>query len=78
MPRETSSEQSPSTVKDQAVELYEDFKDEVKREAHDPLDSSQGDLLVRKHLNGVAISFFVLIALALLVAIVGYAIYTHY
>jgi hypothetical protein len=35
-------------------------------------------LLVRKHINGLAITFFILIALSLLAAIVGYAMYTHY
>jgi len=49
----------------------------VQREVHNPLDSSQGDLLVRKHINGLAITFFILIALSLLAAIVGYAMYTH-
>ncbi len=77
MPREASATDSHSTVKDQAVDLYKDFEREVKREVHDPLDSSQGDLLVRKHVNGLAITLFILIAVFLLAAIVGYATYTH-
>jgi len=60
------------------VELYEDIKREVKLEAHNPLDLSQGDLLVRKHVKGLAISFFILISISLLAAMVAYALYTHY
>ena len=78
MPEEISAADTHTSVKEQVVEFYEDFKQEVKREAHNPLASSQGDLLVRKHLNGLVISFFVLIAVSLTVMIVGYAIYTHY
>jgi len=77
MSREASAADPHSTVKDQVVELYEDLEHEVQREVHNPLDSSQGDLLVRKHINGLAITFFILIALSLLAAIVGYAMYTH-
>ena len=32
----------------------------------------------RKHINGLAITFFVLIAVSVLALIVGYAMYTHY
>jgi hypothetical protein len=78
MPRKASAADAHSTVKDQAVELYEDFEHEAKREVHDPLASTQGDLPVRKHINGVVITFFILIALALLAVIVGGAIYTHH
>jgi hypothetical protein len=78
MPREASAVDAHSMVKEQVVELCEDFEHEVEREAHSPHDSSQSDLLVRKHINGVAITFFILIAVSLLAAILGYAIYTHY
>jgi hypothetical protein len=78
MPREASAADAHSTVKDQVVELYADFEHEVEREVHSPHDSSQSDVLVRKHINGVAITFFILIALSLLAAIVGYAMYTRY
>ena len=77
MPREASATDSHSTVKDQVVDLYKDFEHEVKREVRAPLDSSQGDLLVRKHVNGLAITLFILIAVFLLAAIVGYATYSH-
>ena len=46
MPREASAADSRATVKDQVVELYEDFEHEVEREAHSPHDSSQSDVLV--------------------------------
>ena len=78
MPQEASAADSHATVKDQVVELYEYFEHEVEREAHSPHDSSQSDVLVHKHINGLVITFFILIALALLVAIGGYAAYTHY
>ena len=78
MPREASAADSQATVKDQVVELYEDFEHEVEREVHSPHDSSQSDVLVHKHINGVAITFFILIALSLLAAMVAYAIYTRY
>ena len=78
MLRKASAADAHSTVKDQAVELYEDFEHEAKREVHDPLASTQGDLPVRKHINGVVITFFILIALALLAVIVGGAIYTRH
>jgi hypothetical protein len=78
MPREASAADSRATVKEQAVELYEDFEHEVEREVHSPHDSSQSDLLVRKHINGLAITFFILIALTVLAVIVGYAMYTRY
>jgi hypothetical protein len=78
MPREASAADSHATVKDQVVDLYKDFEQEVKLEATNPLDSPQGDLLVRKHVNGLAITFFILIALSVLAAMVGYAMYTHY
>jgi hypothetical protein len=78
MPRQASDADSHATVKDQVVEMYEDFEHEVEREAHSPHDSSQSDVLVRKHINGIVIAFFILIALSLMAAIGGYAMYTHY
>jgi hypothetical protein len=65
------------SVKDQVVELFHDLDTEVEREVAAPHDSSQSDVLVQKHLNGLAISFFVLIAIFLVAAIVGITLYTH-
>jgi hypothetical protein len=78
MPREASAADSHVTVKDQVIELYEDFEHEVEREVRSPHDSSQSDVLVHKHINGLVITFFILIALSLLAAIVAYAMYTHF
>jgi hypothetical protein len=78
MRREASESDSQATVTDEVVELYQDFEHEVEREAHNPPDSSQSDVLVRKHINGLVIAFFILIALFIVAAIVGYALYTHY
>jgi hypothetical protein len=78
MPREASAADSHATVKDQVVELYEDFEHEVEREAHSPHDSSQSDFLVRKHMNGLVITFFIVIALCLLAAIGAFAMYSRH
>ena len=78
MLREASEAHSHATVKDQVVELYQDVEHEVESEAHNPPDFSQSDVLVRKQINGLAITFFILIALFIVAAIVGYAIYTRY
>ena len=78
MPREAAEANSHATVKDQAVELCEDFEHEVEREVHSPHDSSQSDVLVRKHINGLVITFFILIALSVLAAIGALAIYSRH
>jgi hypothetical protein len=78
MPREASAADAHSTVKAQVAELYEDFEHEIVREVHSPHDSSQSDALVRKHINGIVITFFILIALSLLAAIAAFAIYTRH
>ena len=78
MPREAAEANSHATVKDQVVELYEDFEHEVEREMHSPHDSSQSDVLVRKHINGLVIFFFILIALSVLAAIGAFAIYSRH
>jgi hypothetical protein len=77
MPREAAEENSHATVKDQIVELYEDFEHEVEREVHSPHDSSQSDVTERKHINGLVIAIYSFMVLFVLAAIVGYAIYTH-
>jgi hypothetical protein len=78
MPRKASAADAHVTVKDQVVEMYEDFQHEIEREAHSPHDSSQSDVLIRKHISGLVITFFTLIALALSAVIEGAAIYTHF
>ncbi len=71
-----SAEQHHS-VKEQVVDLFQDLEHEVERETSPAHDSSQSDVLVRKHVTGLAVSFFVLIALFLLAAIVAIAMYSH-
>ena len=78
MPTEPSAKDAHETVKDEIVELYEDFEQEIEREAHSPHDSSQSDKLLGKHINGVVIAFFILIALVLLAVVVVGTIYTHH
>jgi hypothetical protein len=78
MPREPSATDANETVKDQAVEMFEDFEHEIEPEAHSPHDSSQSDVLVRKHVVGLVITFFILIALALLAVVVVGKISVHH
>ena len=78
MHKDASATDALATVKDQVVEMYEDFEHEIEREAHSPHDSSQSDMLVRKHINGLVITFFILIALALLAVIVVGRISIHH
>jgi hypothetical protein len=78
----SESEAHPS-VKDQASEMVQDVKGEVKHEiadihaAKEPVDPSHSDHVVRRHVAGLSISFFVSIVLFLLVVIAGIAIYTQ-
>jgi hypothetical protein len=46
-------------------------EEEAKRELQQPPDSSKSDVLVQKHVTGISISLFILIALILLLAMVG-------
>ena len=70
----------PNQVKGEAREMLNDVKGEVKHEIHrihtakEPVDPSQSDHVVRKHVNGLSITFFLLIGLFLVVAIAGIAI----
>ncbi len=48
------------------------------RNANEPVDPTHTDTVVRRHVAGLSISFFLLIALFLLAAIVGIAIYAHH
>jgi hypothetical protein len=76
------AEPHPS-VKDQASEMVQDIQSEVTHEvkrihaAKEPVDPSQSDHVVRRHVAGLSITFFIGIALFLLAAIAGIAIYTH-
>ena len=71
-----TAEPNPS-VKEQVADLFQDLEHEIEREVAVPHDSSQSDVLVQKHVTGLAISFFVLIALFLVAAIAGIAIFMH-
>jgi hypothetical protein len=72
-----------ASVKNQAAELIDDVKSEVKHEVNrihtvrEPVDSSQSDHVVRRHVAGLSITFFFVIALFLLTVIAGVVIYTH-
>jgi hypothetical protein len=55
----------------------------VRHEAHqinqnnEPVDPSHTDTVVRKHVAGLSISFFVAILIVLAAVIVGILVYTH-
>ena len=74
---------SQPSVKDQASDLVQDIKSEVKHEARQidasnrPVDSTQTDVVVRRHVGGLSIAFFVAIALVLIAAMLGILIYSH-
>ena len=78
------AENTKQSVKAQAGAMVDDIGAEMKyearhmRNANEPVDPTHTDRVVRRHVAGLSISFFVLIALFLLAAIVGIAIYAHH
>jgi hypothetical protein len=72
-----------TSVTDQAKDMVTDIKSEVAHEirhinaAKEPVDPSQSDHVVRRHVAGLSISFFVLILIFLVAVIAGIAIYEH-
>ncbi|WP_263350317.1 hypothetical protein [Acidicapsa acidisoli] len=72
-----------SGIKDQTKELIQDVKNEVTHEvsriqtSKEPVDPSHSDRLVRRHIAGLSIWFFVAIAFFLIAAIAGIMIYTQ-
>jgi hypothetical protein len=68
----------------QAKEMVKDIHSEVKHEvsrihdAKEPVDASQSDHVVRRHVTGLSITFFVLIGLFLVAVIAGIAIFGHH
>lgn len=79
---ETQSDPNPS-IKKRTSGMVQDIKGEVVHEAKhigtnkEPVDPTQSDHVVRRHVAGLSISFFVLIALFLVAVIAGIAIYTQ-
>ncbi len=71
------------TVKEEIKGFGSDLKREVTSEAHEMdatrnlVDPNQTDELVQKHVTGLSISLFVIIALILLAAIGGIYWYSH-
>jgi hypothetical protein len=78
------AESTNQSVKTKAGAMVDDIGSEVKyearhmRNANEPVDPTHTDTVVRRHVAGLSISFFLLIALFLLAAIVGIAIYAHH
>jgi len=71
------------TVKERANDLIRDVKGEVQHEVSQihgtrtPVNPTQSDHVVRRHVFGLSVGFFALIVFFLLAAIVGIAIYEH-
>lgn len=78
-----SISETTRTVKQQTGDMVGDVAGEVKHEVHniryakEPVDPTQSDHVVRRHVAGLSISFFVMIALFLVAVIAGIAIYEH-
>jgi hypothetical protein len=71
-----------ASLKDQAGELFHDLSDELKQEILDIRTGAQpvkhdADLIVRRHVMGIIILLFGLVALILLVAMAVIASYSH-
>jgi hypothetical protein len=70
-------------IKQQTGSMVDDIASEVKHEVHniryvkEPVDPTQSDQVVRRHVTGISISFFILIAIFLVAVIAGVAIYEH-
>jgi hypothetical protein len=75
---------TPETIQGQAGHMVADVKNEVQREAHDiqtdkePVHPSHDDHVVRQHVNGLSITFFVAIVVFLAAIIAGYLIFGHH
>src|ERR1700744_5063902 len=71
------------TLKQPNGSMVEDLKQEVKHEVHnmhyvkEPVDPTHSDRVVRRHVAGISISFFVAILVFLVAVIAGVAIYQH-
>ena len=71
------------TVKEELTGFGKDLKNEVKHEVRemrrtgDVVDPNHTDELVQKHVTGLSISLFLIIALLLLAAIGGIYWYSH-
>jgi hypothetical protein len=72
----TATHTHPS-IKEQVKDFVLDIEQELERETLPPHDSSQADLVVRKHVDGLAIAFFSLVALFLLGAMIAIGIYGY-
>ena len=72
-----------ASVKDQTKNLIQDVTSEVKHEVRrihadkEPVDPSQSDQVVRRHVPGLSIWFFIAIALFLVVATAAILIYSQ-
>jgi hypothetical protein len=71
-----------ASVRELANELFQDLSDELKQEileirsGEQPVEP-QADLIVRKHLMGIIVLLFGLVALILLVSIIVIDLYAH-
>jgi len=70
-------------IKEETGSMVSDVAGEVKHEVHniryvkEPVDPTHTDTVVRRHVTGLSISFFVGIVLFLIAVIIGVALYQH-
>jgi hypothetical protein len=84
MDTENRKTEPHESIADQASNMVDDISSEVKHEASrihavkEPVDSSQSDHVVRRHVTGLSITFFALIGLFLIAVIAGIALFGHH
>jgi len=75
--------QTGTRMRDRANDLIQDVKGEVQHEvtqiqaSRAPVNPAQSDHVVRRHVFGLSVGFFVAIVVFLVLVIVGIAIHDH-
>jgi hypothetical protein len=84
MSTQTPGIHPPNNADEVDDNLLTAVKDEVKHEVHnieytkEPVDPTHSDVLVQKHVSGLFITLLIFVAVVLLLAIGGIALYTHH
>jgi hypothetical protein len=80
----TPSVHPPNDADEVDDNLLTAVTEEVKHEVHnmeytnEPVDATHSDVLVQKHFSGLFITVLIFVAVVLLIAIGGIALYTHH
>jgi hypothetical protein len=84
MSTQTPEVHPPSNADEVDDSLLTAVKTEVQHEVHnieytkEPVDPTHSDVLVQKHVSGLFITLLIFVAVVLLLAIGGIALYTHH